>query len=62
VAVAQYPIHYKLQTMVKELNWLYRREPALMKWTTPTGFDGSICDLNIDHHFYCACVTPCVRL
>ena len=25
----QYPIHYKLQTMVKELNWLYRREPAL---------------------------------
>src|SRR5712671_6124402 len=25
----QYPIHYKLQTMVKELNWLYRNEPAL---------------------------------
>jgi len=25
----QYPIHYKLQTMVKELNWLYRREAAL---------------------------------
>ena len=27
----QYPIHYKLQTMVKELNWLYRREPALFE-------------------------------
>jgi 1,4-alpha-glucan branching enzyme len=25
----QYPMHNKLQTMVKELNWLYRREPAL---------------------------------
>ena len=25
----QYPEHAKLQTMVKELNWLYRREPAL---------------------------------
>jgi len=25
----QYPVHFKLQTMVKELNWLYRREPAL---------------------------------
>jgi 1,4-alpha-glucan branching enzyme len=25
----QYPVHSKLQTMVKELNWLYRREPAL---------------------------------
>ena len=25
----QYPIHSRLQTMVKELNWLYRREPAL---------------------------------
>ncbi len=25
----EYPIHFKLQTMVKELNWLYRREPAL---------------------------------
>ena len=28
-SLLQYPIHYKLQTMVKELNWLYRREPAL---------------------------------
>ena len=27
----QYPIHHKLQTMVKELNWLYRREPALFE-------------------------------
>ena len=27
----QYPIHFKLQTMVKELNWLYRREPALFE-------------------------------
>jgi len=27
----QYPIHVKLQTMVKELNWLYRREPALFE-------------------------------
>ena len=27
----QYPIHYKLQTMVKELNRLYRREPALFE-------------------------------
>jgi len=27
----QYPIHYKLLTMVKELNWLYRREPALFE-------------------------------
>jgi 1,4-alpha-glucan branching enzyme len=27
----QYPIHYKLQTMVKELNWLYRREAALFE-------------------------------
>ncbi len=25
----QYPVHSKLQTMVKELNWLYRREPAM---------------------------------
>jgi 1,4-alpha-glucan branching enzyme len=25
----QWPVHQKLQTMVKELNWLYRREPAL---------------------------------
>ncbi len=25
----QWPIHHKLQTMVKEINWLYRREPAL---------------------------------
>ncbi len=25
----QFPVHSKLQTMVKELNWLYRREPAL---------------------------------
>jgi len=25
----QYPVHSKLQTMVKELNWLYRREPSL---------------------------------
>ncbi len=25
----QWPVHHKLQTMVKELNWLYRREPAL---------------------------------
>jgi len=28
-SLLQYPIHYKLQTMVKELNLLYRREPAL---------------------------------
>jgi 1,4-alpha-glucan branching enzyme len=27
----QYPFHYKLQTMVKELNWLYRREAALFE-------------------------------
>jgi 1,4-alpha-glucan branching enzyme len=27
----EYPIHFKLQTMVKELNWLYRREPALFE-------------------------------
>jgi 1,4-alpha-glucan branching enzyme len=27
----QYPIHYKLQVMVKELNWLYRREPAMFE-------------------------------
>ncbi len=27
----QYPIHYKLQTMVKELNWLYRREASLFE-------------------------------
>jgi len=27
----EYPIHYKLQTMVKELNWLYRREAALFE-------------------------------
>jgi 1,4-alpha-glucan branching enzyme len=25
----QYPVHSKLQTMVKELNWFYRREAAL---------------------------------
>ena len=25
----QWPVHHKLQTMVRELNWLYRREPAL---------------------------------
>jgi 1,4-alpha-glucan branching enzyme len=25
----QWPIHFKFQTMVKELNWLYRREPSL---------------------------------
>jgi 1,4-alpha-glucan branching enzyme len=25
----QWPIHHKLLTLVKELNWLYRREPAL---------------------------------
>jgi 1,4-alpha-glucan branching enzyme len=25
----QWPVHYKLKTMVKELNWFYRREPAL---------------------------------
>ncbi|MBZ5601496.1 MAG: 1,4-alpha-glucan branching protein GlgB [Acidobacteriia bacterium] len=25
----QWPVHYKLQIFVKELNWLYRREPAL---------------------------------
>ena len=25
----QFPFHSKLQTMVSELNWLYRREPAL---------------------------------
>ncbi len=25
----QWPVHHKLQTMVKELNWWYRREPAL---------------------------------
>jgi len=30
-SLLQYPIHYKLQTMVKELNWLYRREPALFE-------------------------------
>jgi 1,4-alpha-glucan branching enzyme len=27
--VLQFPLHSKLQTLVKELNWLYRREPAL---------------------------------
>ncbi len=27
--VLQFPVHSKLQTLVKELNWLYRREPAL---------------------------------
>ncbi len=27
----QYPIHHKLLTMVKELNWLYRREAALFE-------------------------------
>src|ERR1700722_15588661 len=30
-SLLQYPIHYKLQTMVKELNWLYRREAALFE-------------------------------
>ena len=25
----QFPVHSKLQNMVRELNWLYRREPAL---------------------------------
>jgi 1,4-alpha-glucan branching enzyme len=25
----QWPVHHKLMTMVKELNWFYRREPAL---------------------------------
>jgi len=25
----QWPVHYKLQIFAKELNWLYRREPAL---------------------------------
>jgi 1,4-alpha-glucan branching enzyme len=25
----QYPVHSRLQTMVRELNWLYRREPAM---------------------------------
>ena len=25
----QFPVHHKLQTMVRELNGLYRREPAL---------------------------------
>ena len=24
-----WPVHYTLQTMVREINWLYRREPAL---------------------------------
>jgi 1,4-alpha-glucan branching enzyme len=27
----QFPYHNKLQTMVKELNWLYRREPSLFE-------------------------------
>ena len=27
----QWPVHHKLQTFVKELNWLYRREPALFE-------------------------------
>ena len=27
----QFPYHHKLQTMVKELNWLYRREPSLFE-------------------------------
>ena len=30
-SLLQYPIHYKLQVMVKELNWLYRREPAMFE-------------------------------
>ncbi len=27
----QYPLHHKLQTMVKELNWFYRREASLFE-------------------------------
>jgi 1,4-alpha-glucan branching enzyme len=30
-SLLQYPLHFKLQTMVRELNWLYRREPALFE-------------------------------
>jgi 1,4-alpha-glucan branching enzyme len=26
-----WPVHYTLQTMVKEINWLYRREPAMFE-------------------------------
>ena len=41
----EYPIHFKLQTMVKELNWLYRHASRRSsKWTTPTtAWSGSIC-------------------
>ena len=36
----QYPVHSKLQTMVKELNGLYRREPALYEVDDSfTGFE-----------------------
>ncbi len=27
----KYPLHSQLQTMVRELNWFYRREPALFE-------------------------------
>ncbi len=30
-SLLQYPLHFKLQTMVRELNWMYRREPALFE-------------------------------
>jgi 1,4-alpha-glucan branching enzyme len=36
----QFPVHQGLQTMVKELNWLYRREPALYEVDDSyTGFE-----------------------
>ncbi len=36
----QFPVHSGLQTMVKELNWLYRREPALYEVDDQySGFD-----------------------
>jgi 1,4-alpha-glucan branching enzyme len=34
----QWPVHHTLQTFVKELNWLYRREPAL--WEVDDSFLG----------------------
>jgi 1,4-alpha-glucan branching enzyme len=39
-SLLQYPLHHQLQTMVRELNWLYRREPALFEVDDAyTGFE-----------------------
>jgi 1,4-alpha-glucan branching enzyme len=48
----QFSVHLKLQTFVKELNALYRREPSLFEVTMLTaGLSGSICRTPIHPSF-----------